>query len=44
MTMCLGVMLTSIFLSWDESQSSPVDETPVEETIEFFLEDMSLGR
>lgn len=27
-TVCLGVVLTSNLLSWDESQSSVVDETP----------------
>lgn len=30
-TVCLGVVLTSILLSCDESQSSVVDETPREE-------------
>lgn len=43
-----GVVLSSSLLSWDKSQSSVVDEIPKKGTglmtIEFLLEDMTLGR
>lgn len=46
MTKYACVVLTSSLLSSDKSQSSLGDETPGEEfmTIEFLLEDLSLGR